>query len=766
MSLAVAHQDGQKREDEGGKNFQCMIRQIDQLRDFGIYRNFQGGGVPRFAKFNLIYGWNYSGKTTLSRLFQILEKPDRLASWPNSAFRLIMDDGSALTHSMLVTNPPPKTRVFNRDFVLANFSQEHTAPAVFILGAQNVALRQRLEMLNHRRERVMQLQTRLQQRTQQVQGDIDQLGTDKARDTGNLLADRNFRRPNLMRRVEEVRQNYGASLLSDAAVTAKLEICRTTSAWATLNIVPTVAPDLLTLSANISTLLGQTASNRAIERLKADRNLEAWVRTGMALHERRQKCEFCGSPISDARLELLRGHFSQEYEALIRELNTKIQECQGLRLDVALPDERDFAPDLKTEFAGLRDQIANCKTWSAQVQARMIEALTQKITQIETALTWEADLSRAAEWQTLLEQVNVVIQRHNQAANELAQAKGNARAAIEKHFAALLFRDNNLTGRENRLAEARQRADDASGVLSRVMNQIEAVELQVRQQSIGAAKLNDVLRFLLAGNNIEVAVVGDGLFEFRRDGAPAANLSDGEKTAIAFAYFLTSLEANGAVLADTIVFIDDPISSLDSNHIYAVYALIAERLAACRQMFVSTHNNELFNLMKDEWFESRQRYANNGNACAYYVNRTLDGSAQWISALEDLPALLRKYKSEYHFVFAQLHKFANAQAPSLHEAYTAPNLLRKFLEAYLGFRKPCVSKWSDKLDLLFTTPEEQREIQKFADDASHLQGVNRALQQPNFIMTAQLCVGKVINGLKTRDFDHYQSLCTVIGAAP
>jgi wobble nucleotide-excising tRNase len=741
-----------------------MIQQIDHLRDFGIYRNFQGGGLPAFAKCNLIYGWNYSGKTTLSRLFQILEKPERIASCPNSSFRVVLGDGSAVTHTSLATNPPPKTRVFNREFVTWNFAQEHTAPAVFILGAQNVALRQRLELLNRRRERVAQLEARLQERATQAAGEIDQLGTDKARDAGNLLGDRLFRRPNLMRRVEEVRQGFATSLLTDAEVTAKLEICRTTSAWSVLDPVPTTVPDWVALSASVAVLLRQTASNRAIERLKSDRNLETWVRAGMALHQSKRECEFCGSQISDARLELLSGHFSQEYEAIVRELNAKVQDCQSRRLDAPLPDERDFAPDLKAEFTGLRDQIQNWKEWAGQVQARMVEALTQKQTRIETATVWEADLSPAAEGQTLLEQVNALIQRHNQAANELTQAKANARAALEKHFAALLFRDNDLSGKEASVAEARQRATDATGVLGRVAAQIIAVELQVRQQSIGAAKLNDVLRFLLAGNNIEVAAVGDGLFEFRRDGTPAANLSDGEKTAIAFAYYLISLEANGAVLADTIVFLDDPISSLDSNHIYAVYALIAERLAACRQIFVSTHNSELFNLMKDEWFEARSRYANNRDACAYYVNRTLDGGARWIAAVEDLPALLRKYKSEYHFVFAQLHAFANAQAPSLHEAYTAPNLLRKFLEAYLGFKKPCVSKWSDKLDLLFATPEERREIQKFADDASHLQGVSRALQQPNFITSAQSCVGRVITGLKTRDFDHYQSLCKVIGA--
>jgi wobble nucleotide-excising tRNase len=134
--------------------------------------------------------------------------------------------------------------------------------------------------------------------------------------------------------------------------------------------------------------------------------------------------------------------------------------------------------------------------------------------------------------------------------------------------------------------------------------------------------------------------------------------------------------------------------------------------------------------------------------------------------MEDLPVLLRRYRSEYHFVFAQLYAFANAQGASLHEAYTAPNLVRKFLEAYLGFKKPNVSKWSAKLDLLFTTPEEQCEIQKFADDASHLQGLNRALQQPEFVSNAQICVGKVIAGLKAMDYTHYESLCKVIGVTP
>ena len=100
--------------------------------------------------------------------------------------------------------------------------------------------------------------------------------------------------------------------------------------------------------------------------------------------------------------------------------------------------------------------------------------------------------------------------------------------------------------------------------------------------------------------------------------------------------------------------------------------------------------------------------------------------------------------------------------PSVHEAYTAPNLLRKFLEAYLGFRKPSVTAWHEKLELLIDSPEQRREVHKFADDASHLQSLNRSLQQPAFVASAQKSVADVLEALKAKDQSHYDSLVEVV----
>jgi wobble nucleotide-excising tRNase len=259
--------------------------------------------------------------------------------------------------------------------------------------------------------------------------------------------------------------------------------------------------------------------------------------------------------------------------------------------------------------------------------------------------------------------------------------------------------------------------------------------------------------------------VGDDQFQFHRDGVVATHLSDGEKTAVTFAYFITSLEAKGATLSDTIVFVDDPVSSLDSNHIYAVYALICERLENSWQLFVSTHNSELFNLLKARWLNERKGGSNKADTRAYYVWRSVSSAGEPFADLRDLPALLRKFKSEYEFIFSQLQVFSTASKPSLHDAFTAPNLLRKFLEAYLGFRKPSIRSWSEKLDLLLDSPEQRLEIQKFADDASHLQSLDRSLQHPDFVSNAQRCVKMVLDALERRDRDHYESLCEVIKEA-
>ena len=54
-----------------------MLTEITKLKNFGIFTDFTWlPELPQFKKRNLIYGWNYSGKTTLSKLFTNFDRSD------------------------------------------------------------------------------------------------------------------------------------------------------------------------------------------------------------------------------------------------------------------------------------------------------------------------------------------------------------------------------------------------------------------------------------------------------------------------------------------------------------------------------------------------------------------------------------------------------------------------------------------------------------------------------------------------------------------
>lgn len=741
-----------------------MIIKINRLTNFGNYRQFQWGSTTNFTKYNLIYGWNYSGKTTLSRLFQVLEKPTELTQWQGSQFEVELQGGAKLTHANLAT--PQRIKVFNRDFIQSNFQQENKAPAVFIVGGNTIHLRNRITRLNEHADKTRTIEARLNERHKRLKKELDSLGTTHASSVAALTGDKTYNRTKLTTEIARIKAISATLILSDEALQAKVSLLRSTQDWKDISPVASIKTDLEILRQDISTTLKKTASNEAITKLKENRDLESWIRTGLSHHAKAAQCEFCGSTIPADRLTALQRHFSKAYEDLSSEVTTQVNTLGTTTFTITLPDERDFMPDLKGQFVTLKGKIDAWIIWANGVTGELETLAKQKQFALETQLSCAVDTSPAPEIAQIVADVNTLITEHNQKRSQLDIEKMAAKGAIEKHLASTFYETNNILDKEAAIQTAETNTDKARNLLTIIENKKSAIEIQIQQQSIGAQKINETIQFLLPDNNISVAEISGGFFEFRRDGAQAKNLSDGEKTAITFAYFLATLENNGASLNQTIVFVDDPISSLDSNHIYAIYALITKRLDSCLQIFVSTHNSELYTLLKDSWFKARQHFSNDANSSSYYARRFADANQLWNSTLEDTPELLRKYKSEYQFIFEQLHKFSLSQAPSLHEAYTAPNLLRKFLEAYLGFKKPCTPKWSSKLDLLFDTDVEQTEIQKFSDDASHLQGLNRALQQPNFISNAQNTVKRVIQALKTKDNPHYISMCAVIGVAP
>lgn len=236
-----------------------------------------------------------------------------------------------------------------------------------------------------------------------------------------------------------------------------------------------------------------------------------------------------------------------------------------------------------------------------------------------------------------------------------------------------------------------------------------------------------------------------------RNGRDATNLSEGEKTAVAFSYFMTRLEDKETGIFNAIIFIDDPISSLDSNHLYNTFAVVQAKLENCKQLFVSTHNLEFFNLLK-EWLK---KIRGNKDKCRYYLIERITKNGNEISDIRKLPSLLLNFKSEYHFLFYKIKSFADNPSVDFESLYQLPNIIRRFLEAFIGFKFATGLKKG--LKLIIIDDSECIKANKFINNLSHQTGLSRSLVFCD-INECKRIVDIVLEAVKRKDSEHYRIL--------
>lgn len=108
------------------------ITQIKKLQGYRIFRDFTWDGLPDFGRYNLVYGWNGAGKTSLSSLLHSVQRRQPL----ESGVAELVIDGNVVTGTDFANLNTSPIRVFNRDFVDRNvFETPGVAlPPVFYLG--------------------------------------------------------------------------------------------------------------------------------------------------------------------------------------------------------------------------------------------------------------------------------------------------------------------------------------------------------------------------------------------------------------------------------------------------------------------------------------------------------------------------------------------------------------------------------------------------------------------------------------------------------
>lgn len=737
-----------------------MIRRIEQIKSFGVFEDFRWpSGVPEFKKFNLIYGWNYSGKTTLSRALRCFEKHQLHADFPKAQVQLSCEAGT--TSGLTLPGSPNLLRVFNTDFVRENLAFDSgSASPILVLGAEDIAKQTELTAKRGEREELINAKSSNEAKRQSLETSLDKALSDGARDLiKNPLQVPNYDKKRFEPKVEVCAKDLSKYILDDVALHESHAVYRSSDKKPKIPEITNTLSPIVDIETKARSLLARVVTaNKPITRLLNNPQVESWVGQGRSLHKRADSCQFCGQTLPVGLLENLADHFSKDYEDLMTQLSKLIEVSQkAKREQISLAHKSDFYQELATQF---QEQNGACELliktrYSAldKIENCLIEKRSKAFTAVELPEIGDPT-------QFILDKVasiNKTISSHNDRSDTFEKKRQEAFSQLERHYAASFARDKKYKERLKEIKDLTSQITDQGTKLRHLESDISSLERELSEASKGAERINELLRAYFGKDDLRIAVSADKRFQIVRAGIPAKNLSEGEETAIAFAYFITRVQDGRNSLADTIVAIDDPVSSLDANHLFNTFALVKIQLAGCRQLFISTHSYEFYSLLRD-WVSDDEKDIKKPQTDwkrwgVFFLRRADDGKTK----LEEIPKELLRFKSEYHYLFSTLYHFENGNGAGFDYLLTLPNAVRRFMEAFGGIMIPISAGLNKKMDRLFPGEVERERVWKFINHYSHNTTITRSLTIPD-TSECKAVVKACLAAVQTWDAEYYRDL--------
>ena len=363
---------------------------------------------------------------------------------------------------------------------------------------------------------------------------------------------------------------------------------------------------------------------------------------------------------------------------------------------------------------------------------------------------------------------------------EQAKAREDLRLKeISDYLVTIRYQDqlSVIDGLSGALDEAEQGKDRIWEGICQKEQQISLKKRELNDEEKGAKKVNDYLnnffghQFLtLEAKRSEVAEDESSKrirFEVIRDGKKAYHLSEGECSLLAFCYFLAKLHDIDTKNSKPIIWIDDPISSLDANHIFFVYSLLSTEIVAGKefeQLFVSTHNLEFLKYLK----RLNGAFLDvDGKHKSYHKGYFIITRQGKTSTIGVMPKYLKEYVTEFNYLFHQIHKCAEIDSvddTNYTAFYNFGNNARKFLEIYLYYRYPDQGMTEHTLRCFFGEDEIPAVLtDRINNEYSHLSGVFERGSTPVEVPEMQTAARRIIEKLKM-DEAQYSALLNSVGA--
>ncbi|MFA7083492.1 MAG: AAA family ATPase [Arcobacteraceae bacterium] len=768
-----------------------MITKIQKIKNFGSFKDFTWeASINDFKRFNLLYGWNGSGKTTLSKLFTLIEhKNDEnlIRGLTDYEFNINLEDLNSITNNSYSTNTL-NLFVFNEVFVEKNIDWNNIINSILLISGAVITEKEDLEKkkLELGNDDLKDSVLWSIKTTNKLKNDLDSEQDKFYSDSAKKIKEK-FK---VIDTSDKYYFNYDKRKFNQFVVDNEIAVSDKKSILKESEIdglTKSIRPDVLqeisielkhidtqrleTIKEKVKNILNTSLIVKEITRLKEFPKIGKWVEEGIAIHKENnsQQCEFCNQKLPEDRLLELEQHFSDEFIKLKDKITKAIEwlPTQIIKID-ALENDFEIYPEFKEEFKTLKELLLNSIKIINKIFDKWIDNLAQKqsnpfivISELETIDSKDIDA-----YNSTIDKLNIVINKHNNKTKNFSDELKRLKCKLELHYASFYFHDFNL--KKNKL-DIQKQSDEISRLTilkSNLNSDIKRLEGLLSNEAIGAGKFNNKLHRFLGRKNIilEFDPENHG-YKIWRDGIQANNLSEGEKTAISFVYFITKLKENDNKIEDSIVIVDDPISSFDSNNLFSSYSFLKNECETAKQLFVITHNFAYFKLIRD-WFSGKNKRKNGAliiKACFYLIEANIIDEKR-LSTIKTATASLTQYGSEYHFIFSQVYKFKNEVVDEVN-AYLIGNLLRKLLEAFLSFKYPFKrDNFKALCDVAIVDTNLNEKVYRFINKYSHNQTIefydsadDTVLSESNSIVTSVL-----EDIIKKIDENHYNEMKKLI----
>ncbi|MEL7686064.1 AAA family ATPase [Citromicrobium bathyomarinum] len=726
-----------------------IITNIKSLQGMGIFAD-RGSRSPSldFRRFNLIYGFNGSGKSTLSRVFASLEAGEPHPKLPRSgSFELTMDDGSVYG---CPTNPAGLERrllVFNADYIERNLQwAAGRANPVFYIGVDQADAAAELTRIEGEIVKAEAKKETAAAAERAAEKTFASFKRERAKSVASRLhlGSRKYEAPALAKDYATWKEDDGSPLTNDEIKVAE-DTLRLDEPMPRLDPVVFDGEKIETAYRFVVDVCGQSLAQVALDEVQRHPEMLLWLKQGHEYHERNgiAECLHCGNPISPERRTLLAAALDDSVDQFVARLMTTADRLANLvEMTTQLTSQLPAADDIASEFRADFKETRKAANLEVALLVNQLDTLKAVLNAKRDRPATPADMQGVAAEEEVfattkrlvanVATINKAITAHNEAVADFARRKEMAEASIRRHFIVDCRADYAKTAEDLEVAISNLKKE--TDALAALREAARDLRQRVRTHGPAASVINKLIAAYLGHAELTINPVDEG-YELHRHGTPIdGSPSEGEKTAIAISYFLSSIEADNRKLKEVIVVVDDPVSSLDTKALNFACSLVRTRLERAAQVFILTHNLQCMNEFRKAWKgKVRPAEGKARTATFLFIDVTIpEGQNRRSSTIVEMSKLLREYDSEYHFLFSHVLRFANQ--PDIYDdhGYMMPNVIRRVIDVFLAFKAPGGGGLPSQLDKLCSDyPDLDRErlaaLERLTQVESHSDNIDDLL---------------------------------------